>query len=472
MSSPKLFISYSWSSPAHVEWVLALATRLCEQGVDVILDKWDLKEGQDTFAFMEKMVNDPEINKVAIITDSTYVEKADNRDGGAGAEAQIISTEMYNRHEQNKFVAVIAESDKNGKPYLPAYCKHNMYIDMSDPATSPENFDKLLRWIYDKPLHVKPDIGRRPAFLDEQDNTLGTTAANKKAIAALKGHERHASADTEDYLSILSENLKKFRITKNAEEDIVDSVLKSIENFAPYRDEAVDLFTAVARYAPKDNIQHLHKFFESLIPYMGPPPDVGTFLECEFDNFKFIIHELFLCWIAALLQRGCFAEADAFLSEQFYLGPNAPYGNNLMENYCIFDPSMSSLSEMSRRKERLCFEAELLKKRANSPALEFRHLMQADFALYIRGELFHRHAHYPPWCPTTSMYTAFGFPQAFEIFARSASKKYFERSKRIFGISEKEELLKAMQNSGDVHWRGHVIASKALLGYEQLATLP
>ena len=54
MSSPKLFISYSWSSPAHVEWVLALATRLCEQGVDVILDKWDLKEGQDTFAFMEK----------------------------------------------------------------------------------------------------------------------------------------------------------------------------------------------------------------------------------------------------------------------------------------------------------------------------------------------------------------------------------------------------------------------------------
>lgn len=40
--TPKVFISYSWSSD---ELVLDLAKRLVAHGVDVVLDKWDLKEG-------------------------------------------------------------------------------------------------------------------------------------------------------------------------------------------------------------------------------------------------------------------------------------------------------------------------------------------------------------------------------------------------------------------------------------------
>ena len=40
---PKEFISYSWSSDALV---LELAQRLYAHGVEVVLDKWDLKEGQ------------------------------------------------------------------------------------------------------------------------------------------------------------------------------------------------------------------------------------------------------------------------------------------------------------------------------------------------------------------------------------------------------------------------------------------
>jgi hypothetical protein len=42
-SNPKAFISYSWSSQEHQRWVLDLATQLRENGVDVTIDKWDLK---------------------------------------------------------------------------------------------------------------------------------------------------------------------------------------------------------------------------------------------------------------------------------------------------------------------------------------------------------------------------------------------------------------------------------------------
>ena len=37
--NPRTFISYSWSSPGHEEWVIDLATELQESGVHVILDK-------------------------------------------------------------------------------------------------------------------------------------------------------------------------------------------------------------------------------------------------------------------------------------------------------------------------------------------------------------------------------------------------------------------------------------------------
>ena len=46
--------------------VIELAQRLISHGVDVVLDKWELKEGQDKYAFMERCVNDPDITKVCI----------------------------------------------------------------------------------------------------------------------------------------------------------------------------------------------------------------------------------------------------------------------------------------------------------------------------------------------------------------------------------------------------------------------
>ena len=93
--TPKVFISYSWSSPEHEEKVLNLATRLMSHGVEVIIDKWDLKEGQDKYAFMEQAVTSNDIDRVLIISDKMYAEKANSRRGGVGDETIIISPEIY-----------------------------------------------------------------------------------------------------------------------------------------------------------------------------------------------------------------------------------------------------------------------------------------------------------------------------------------------------------------------------------------
>jgi hypothetical protein len=99
-----------------------LATQLVENGVDVVLDKWNLREGHDAVQFMESMVTDPNVTKVIVVSDKTYTEKADKRKGGVGTESQIISPEIYSKADQNKFAAVVSEVDENGEPYGQKYC--------------------------------------------------------------------------------------------------------------------------------------------------------------------------------------------------------------------------------------------------------------------------------------------------------------------------------------------------------------
>ena len=51
---PTVFVSYSHDSEDHMAWVLQLATRLRHNGVDMILDRWNLNLGQDVVAFIER----------------------------------------------------------------------------------------------------------------------------------------------------------------------------------------------------------------------------------------------------------------------------------------------------------------------------------------------------------------------------------------------------------------------------------
>ena len=44
---PKVFISYSYDTPEHKQWVSELGAKLRRKGVEVILDQWHLRLGDD-----------------------------------------------------------------------------------------------------------------------------------------------------------------------------------------------------------------------------------------------------------------------------------------------------------------------------------------------------------------------------------------------------------------------------------------
>lgn len=478
MTNPKLFISYSWSSPQHEQWVIQLSTELRESGVDVILDKWDLKEGHDAIVFMEKMVSDPEVRKVIMVCDETYARKSDGRAGGVGTESQIISKEVYDNISQDKFVAVVTQKDENGKPYVPTYYKSRIHIDLSEPDSYAQNFEQLLRWIFDKPLHTKPEIGKPPSFLaDEVKISLGITIQFKRTLDAIKNHRPTALGALDEYFSAFTENLERYRIIRDNQE-FDDLLVANIDQFISYRNEAIQIFTAISQYSTdQDYLGRTHRFFENLIPYMSRPQSVSQSNDYEYDNFKFLAHELFLYALAVFIRQERFDAARVLLEQQYYVPGNSDYGRNELVSFTVFRQYVQSLEVRNKRLDsrRLSLRADLLKERNLGSGIEFRYLMQADFIAYLRAEL-QDVGDYDNWWPETLLYLG-RFHGAFEVFARAVSLSYFDRIKHMLGIQKPEDLAALLASFKDgsrrlPSWNFTRFDPASLLGFENLGGRP
>lgn len=475
VAAPKLFISYSWSSPDHEQWVVNLSTALVESGVQVILDKWDLREGHDSISFMESMVTDDNIKKVAIITDRVYAEKADGRSGGVGTETQIISKSVYENQKQDKFVAIIAEKDDAGKPYMPTYYKGKIYIDLSEVDKYAENFDKLLRWVYDRPLYVRPELGRPPEFLKESMlPSLMTGAVSRRALDAIKTGKPFSLGATSEYLDLFVGGLENFRMKRPADGEWDDLVVENIDKFTAYRNEFLSIISAIAQYGvERDFCEVFHRFFEKAAQYMYRPENVHSWNDFDFDNYKFIVHELFLSMIAIFVRYERFVAVNYFMGAVYYNHrPDVGEGREAA-GFLIFREGVRSLDYRSQRLklQRLSLRADLLKERAAEAIVNFKQIMQADLLLYLRSMKSESY----PWFPDTLIYSGYMY-NSFEIFARSASTQYFNRVKPLLDIQSKEELEQLIQDivqRGQVpRWQFESFNLGRLVGLQMLCTRP
>ncbi len=157
MSIPKAFVSYSHDSLEHKKWVLDLATRLRNNGVDAILDQWDLKPGDDLPQFMERGL--VAADRVLMICTSKYVDKANSGAGGVGYEKMIVTADLLKRIDSNKVVPLVRQ---NGTHNVPAFLRSKLYLDFSQADQFEFSFDELLRTLHNSPLYEKPAIANNP----------------------------------------------------------------------------------------------------------------------------------------------------------------------------------------------------------------------------------------------------------------------------------------------------------------------
>lgn len=154
---PKVFISYSHDTQAHKKWVLELAQRLRNSGVDAILDQFRVGLGDDLGGFMEKSV--AESDRIIMVCTDNYVTKANSGLGGVGYEKMIMTAEYMTNIDSNKVIPLIRQ---NGTHNVPTFLKTRLHINFSREDEYELQFDNLLREIHQAPLFKEPKIGNNP----------------------------------------------------------------------------------------------------------------------------------------------------------------------------------------------------------------------------------------------------------------------------------------------------------------------
>jgi hypothetical protein len=159
----RVFISYTKTSDAHTAWVKELATFLRENGIEARLDTWYLSHGMDTPQWMSNEID--LADRVLLVCDELYAQKADRRHGGVGWEIRIIQGDLLASQEDNrdKYVPIIVTPELIlGTPRFlrGAFALHWPRSGSGDAGRR----DELLRIVYRRQEEAPP-LGRPPSFI-------------------------------------------------------------------------------------------------------------------------------------------------------------------------------------------------------------------------------------------------------------------------------------------------------------------
>jgi hypothetical protein len=152
------FVTYSWDSEEHQQWVLNLTNDLRKNGVDATIDLFLTQTG--TVNLNQMMItNIRDRDFVIIVLTKGYAERSDNFKGGVGFET-ILSLPILIENP-NKIIFVI-KYDGEFKDAFPFHLNGYYAINFSKEIHYDKSFKELIHKIYNKPLYEMEPLGNVP----------------------------------------------------------------------------------------------------------------------------------------------------------------------------------------------------------------------------------------------------------------------------------------------------------------------
>ncbi len=442
--TPKVFISYSWTSPGHQALVKQWADQLIADGVDVVLDIYDLKEGHDKYAFMERMVRDEGVTHVLVVSDKAYSEKADARKAGVGTESQIISREVYERVNQSKFIPIVCEVDEKGNPFLPAFLKSRIWIDFTTPEAANENWEQLIRVLYGKPFHQKPRLGKAPVYVAD-DSALPSSPAiskyNALKQAILHGKSGLAFYRT-DFLKACIDFGDSLRVRERPNVDSLgEKVLADCGLLKQVRNHITDWALLEATVIPAPEFSEtLVEFLERLRELKARPPELNSWNDAWFEAHSLFVYETFLYIIAALMKANAYEVLHDVFTSHYLLAETERYGDESFGTFDCFYGHSETLQILAPEGQHLYSpEAELIKRQADRDDLSFSSIIEAELLVFLMILLTPN----ARWYPGTLHYAPYRRP--FPFFLRATQHKGFKKLSIVTGIDNADNLRAAVK---------------------------
>ncbi len=435
IEKPRVFISYAWGTKEYQDKVLAFAAQLMGDGIDVVIDKWNLSEGSDTFAFMEKCVADASITNVLMLIDPVYAQKADTHSGGVGTETQIISPKVYEEVTQDKFIPIVFERDEDGKVCKPIYLQGRLHFDLSSEDNYDDEYMRLVRTLYGEETYKKPELGTKPIWV-EKSNTIEVKKlnafANLKTIQPDKARLSLFSKYVSDVLSNVA------RITSDQDGiDGYDEVFAFYKKFDESKEEYLTLLDYSIYVSDADKI--IAKSLENTAS------EISRISSASGGLAKVFLHELFLYTIAFFLKNEDYIAVGRLLSRPYYNKDSYP---DKISGFDLFysgrqDSLDRAMTERDKKKY-ICGTAtywiENIDKRYTKEQFVFADLICFNHSIYSKNSLLSW-----PWFPMTYIYDN-EYASGIGVFTRRfISREYIEEIIPLFGYDTVESFIEKMK---------------------------
>lgn len=321
---PKVFISYAWGSEDYRLKVRSFATDLMGNGIDVLLDQWSLKEGNDTYAFMEQSVTDATITNVLILLDPVYEKKANERHGGVGTETQIISPEIYNKVKQEKFLPVIFERGENGEIPKPQYLKTMLHFDLSQEEKYDSEYQRLVKRLYGIEIVEKPELGKKPSWLEEK-SILPTKILTGYECLKQQKSDNIKKDEYRNFLFAVKEKIVNFSKDELGGSVSADEYIELYADTKLYRDD----FLHLLKYS--FYVSEAYKIIASVMEEICVEiKDKGGY---EGEVMRTLLHEIFIYVVAFYLKNKNSDAVSYILSKTYFVGR---YGYNEDQSFDVF----------------------------------------------------------------------------------------------------------------------------------------
>jgi len=466
-----VFISYSHTSQEYVDWVIELASKLVTSGIDVKFDQFDLKEGHDLNAFMEQSVNSTEVDKVLLLLDKGYKEKADKRKSGVGTETLIISPEIYSDVKQEKFIPVVCSKDENNNPFIPTFLKSRLYIDLSDENSYEENFEKLLRNIVGSPIVKKPILGKVPEhILTDKSQNYKTSFLQKGLEKQLDKHPERVDYLVKEFLDSFIIDLKEFELNINERNNykIGEEIFKSISKITPLRNDYISFLDKILRMNYNFNNDLIVSFLEELNIFKRPLTETSSYYSYITHNFEFIAHEIVIYTIACGLRNENYSFLNNIINATYFPKDKHQYHiepKSLDFLYKYIDSIQVYLKEstklnISNPMSKVIFD------RIPEP-FKKEDIINADLLCHYISEFNNKE-----WYPVTSYHIR---TYRVDFMVKLVSKRHFEKIKIAFNSLDLESFknrLKEMQSNNKNNGYDRITPIFKLINIDDIATLP
>lgn len=182
-NNPTAFISYSWDSKEHQQWIINLTNDLRKQGVDASNDVFITQ--MQTINLNTMMVSRiKNSDYIVIVLTENYAQKADEIKGGVGFET--ILTMPYLRENLGKLILIMRHQGDYTKVF-PFHYKDVYAIDFSNDKEYKEKLNELVYKIYSVPLYEIADLGPIPDLKPKKTVSVSTPATiDNRLIPKLK----------------------------------------------------------------------------------------------------------------------------------------------------------------------------------------------------------------------------------------------------------------------------------------------